>query len=71
MDGQFPNSTTQVSTIVLYAYNLNYDPKPLINQFYPGGVINFNRAGLTIDELHISFFLNVMVTYDSSNLYAY
>jgi len=71
MDGLFPYSTTQVSTIVLYAYNLNKDTRPLINQFYPTGVIDFNRAGLTSVKIHISFFLKVMIKYDSSQLYAY
>ncbi|MFA7143263.1 MAG: hypothetical protein WC175_04705 [Candidatus Dojkabacteria bacterium] len=72
MDGQFPDSTTQVSTIVLYAYNLKGDKRPLINQFYPSAEIDFNRVGLIIDTLHISFFLNVMITYRSlRSAYAY
>lgn len=72
MDGQFPYSTTQVSTIVLYAYDLIANPHPLINQFYSQGLIDFNRVGLTIDNLHISFFLNVMIVYHQSNrAYAY
>jgi len=72
MDGQFPLSTTQVSTIVLYAYDLRYDMRPLINKFYQSGLIDFNRNGLAIHNIHISFFLNVMITYRSlRGVYAY